>query len=79
MLRCDQVHRAAGLVRRWGLGDVRFVSSVSVGNERSLAASRRYAEDAGWGNWSRVQESDRKAWVLDWPGVDAPHRCFLPE
>ena len=78
LLRCDQVHRAEQLADRWQLDDARFVSSIAVGNTRSLTASRGYAASAGWNGWSRVREAGRDAWVLSWPFPATPHVCFLP-
>lgn len=78
VLRCDQVHRAQALTRRWELVNPVFVSSIHEENVRSLAASRRYAQTQGWVEWeSRFEKVLRRpAQVLTWP-VGMPHDCYL--
>jgi hypothetical protein len=79
--RCHQVH-AAEAVAAWASErgmPATFMLSIAAQNERSLAASRRYAASNGWPDtWERVFEplADREAYVFTFPFPEVPHQCF---
>lgn len=77
--KCWQAHAATSIAATFP-GSV-FISSIATTNERSIAATRRFATRNGWRTSERIVDEPwrtRAARVFTWPPPVAPHAaCHL--